>query len=153
MWFLGVENVPLPIRLDRQSTLCYKVAMNTIRRAIATTELLLLFPAVLFMTSLFAQNVQEAQCEPAQTARRVVEWFSARPLLGLDVFLIVMPFAAFVIGCATVLRTWRSDAKVRHAARETIAVVRAHLATVLIAGATLTAGCILAIVALHMTSE
>jgi hypothetical protein len=140
-------------RLDRQSTLYYKVAMNTIKRAIATTELFLVLPAVLFMTSLFAQNVQEAQCEPAQTARRVVEWFSARPLLGLDVFLIAMPFAAFVIGCASVLRTWRSDAEVRQAARETIAVVRAHLATVLIAGATLTAGCILAIVALHMTSE
>jgi hypothetical protein len=127
--------------------------MNPIKRTIATAELLLVFPAALFMTALFVRNLQEGDHEPAQTARRLVAWFSARPLLGLDVFLIAMPFAALVIGCATVLRTWRSDAELRQAALEAIAVVRAHAATLLIAGATLMAVGILAIVALHMTTE
>ncbi len=127
--------------------------MNTIKRTIAATELLLVFPAALFMTALFVRNLQPAQYEPAHTARRLVEWFSARPHLGLDVFLIALPFAALVFGSVTVLRSWRNDAALRQAARETLAALRAHLATLLITGATLTAGGILAIVALHMMTD
>ena len=127
--------------------------MNTIKRAIAATELLLVFPASLFMTALFVRDLQPEQREPANTARRLVGWFSARPLLGLDVFLIALPFAALVIGLSIVVRSWRSDAELRQAALEMLAAVRAHLATLLIAGATLTAGGILAIVALHMITE
>ena len=127
--------------------------MNTIRRSIAATEVLLVFPATLFMTALFVRNLQPAQYEPAHTAGRLVEWFSARPLLGLDVLLITLPFAALVIGVATVLSSWRSDAELRQAALETLAAVRAHPATLLIAGATLMAGGILAIVALHSITE
>ncbi len=127
--------------------------MRTIKRTIAATELLLVFPATLFMTALFVRNIQPTEYEPAHTAQRLVDWFSARPHLGLDVFLIALPFAAFVIGGATVLRSWRSDAEFRQAALETLAAVRAHLATLLIAGATVMAGGILAIVALHMITE
>ncbi|HWW00556.1 MAG TPA: hypothetical protein VNZ64_12730 [Candidatus Acidoferrum sp.] len=123
------------------------------KRAIATLELLLVLPAVLFMTSLFVRDIQPPQYEPAHTALRLVEWFSARPFLGLDVFLIALPFAAFVIGCAIVLRNWRQDAELRRAALETLASVRSHLATLLIAGVTLTAGTILAIVALHVITD
>jgi hypothetical protein len=127
--------------------------MNATKRALAATELLLVLPASLFMTALFVRNVQPEPYEPAQTARRLVDWFSARPRLGLDVFLIALPLAALGIGCATVLRSWRSDEELRQAASKTLAAVRAHLATLLIAGATLVAGCILAIVALHMITD
>jgi hypothetical protein len=139
--------------LDVTSTLDYKVLMNTIKRTIAATELLLVFPASLFMTALLVRNLQPAQYEPAHTAGRLVEWFSARPLLGLDVFLITLPLAVFVIGCVTVLRSWRSDAELRQAALVTLAALRAQLATLLIAGATLMAGGILAIVALHVITD
>ena len=122
-------------------------------RFVAAAEWLLILPAALFMTSLFVRNVQPPGFEPADTARRVVEWFSHSPRLGLQTFLIALPFAAFVIGCLTALRRWRSDAMLRQAVRGTLAAVRAHLASLLIAGATLAAGCILAIVALHMITE
>ena len=72
---------------------------------------------------------------------------------GLDVFLIAMPLTAFVIGCASVLRSWRGDAELRQAALRTLAAARAHLATLLIAGATLVAGSVLAIVALHVITD
>jgi uncharacterized RDD family membrane protein YckC len=127
--------------------------MPAIRRYIATLEFLFVFPASLFMISLFLRNVQPAPYEPAQTARRLVDWFSARPLLGLDIFLIALPFIALVIGCATVIRTWRSDAQLRQAAMQTFAAVRAHLAALLIVLATLIAGGILAIVALHIITD
>jgi hypothetical protein len=127
--------------------------MKTIKRTIATAELLLVFPAVLFMAALFARNLQPEQYEPARTALRLVEWFSVRPVLGLYVFLIALPLAAFIIGGTVVLRSWRGDAELRRAALETLAIVRAHLATLLIAGATLVAGAILAIVAMHVITD
>jgi hypothetical protein len=127
--------------------------MNTIKRTIATTELLLVFPAVLFMTALFVQNVQPAPYEPAQTARRLVNWFSVHPRLCLDVFLIAQPFAALVIGFVTLLRSWRRNAEVRQAAVDMLGTVRAHIATLLIAAATLAAGGILLIVALHVVTD
>jgi hypothetical protein len=127
--------------------------MSTATRTVAATELFLVFPAALFMTALFVRDVQPLQYEPAHTAQRLVDWFAARPFLGLDVFLIALPFAALIIGCATVLRRWRSDAELRQGARETFAVVRAQFATLLIAVATLMAGGILAIVALHVATD
>jgi len=127
--------------------------MKTINRTIAVVELLLILPGVLFMTALFVRNFQPPPYEPAQSARLVVQWFSTRPHLGLHVFLAAMPFAAFVIGCVTVLRTWRSDANLRLAALQTLAAVRSQGAAVLIAVSTLLAGGILAIVALHMIAD
>jgi hypothetical protein len=123
------------------------------KRTIAITELLLVVPGVLFMAALFARNIQPAPYEPAQTARRLVDWYAARPFLALDIFLIALPFVAFVFGAAILLNTWHSDAGFRRAALATVGVVREHLATLFIAAATLTAGGILAIVALHMITD
>ena len=85
--------------------------MNTTKRLLAATEILLVLPAALFMAALFVRNLQPAPYEPATTARHLVEWFSAHPPVGLQLFLIALPFAAFVIGCATVLGSWRRDAE------------------------------------------
>jgi quinol-cytochrome oxidoreductase complex cytochrome b subunit len=127
--------------------------MNASKRILAVTELLLVFPASLFMLALFVRELQPASYEPAQSARRLVEWFSARPLLGLDVFLIAMPLAAFVLGCATVRRSWRGDEELRQTASKALVAARVYLTTLLVAGATLVAGCVLAIVALHMVTD
>lgn len=51
------------------------------------------------------------------------------------------------------LLSWRSNAELRQAALESLAAVRAHLATLLIGGATLAAAGILAIVALHVATD
>ncbi len=124
--------------------------MKTIKRLVAAAELLLIFPGVLFMTSLFVRNFQPAPYEPAQTAQRVVEWFSGRVMLGLYVLLFALPFAAFVMGCATLLLGWRRDAGLRQAGAGTLAAIRAHPAILLIAASTVAAGGILAIVAVHV---
>jgi hypothetical protein len=127
--------------------------MHTIRRSIATLELLLIFPASLFMLALFMRNVQPAAYEPARTAGHIVDWFAARPHIGLDLSLIVLPFSALVIGSAVVIRAWRADAQLRQSVRQTLALVRAHFSSLLIAAATLLAAGILAIVALHMITD
>jgi hypothetical protein len=58
-----------------------------------------------------------------------------------------------VTGGATLLRRWRDDGELRHATRRTLFAARAHLTTLLIAAATLAAGTILAVVALHVLTD
>jgi hypothetical protein len=127
--------------------------MKWTRYAIATTELVLIFPAVLFMTSLFVRNLQPEQYEPAHTAQQIVAWYAARPRVGLWVLLIALPLAVLVIGCSTLARRLKDDIELRQATRQTIAVLSTHLAMVLVAGATLAAGGVLAIVALHVLTD
>jgi hypothetical protein len=127
--------------------------MNLPKRAIAATELLLIIPAGLFMTALFVRNLQPPQYQPARTAEQIVAWYAVRPHMGLWVLLIALPLAVLVTGCGTLLRSWSNELELREAARQTLAAVRAHMATVLITVATLTAGAVLAIVALHMLTD
>lgn len=127
--------------------------MNLMKRAIAATELALVFPAALFMTALFVRNLQPLQYEPAHTAQRIVTWYAERPRLGLWVLLIALPLAVLASGSATLLRSWKAEPELRLTARETLAVLRKYAATLLIAAATLLAGCILAIVALHVLTD
>jgi hypothetical protein len=127
--------------------------MNIARRTIAAAEILLVLPAALFMTALFMRNVQPQQYEPARTAQMIVDWYAARPHLGLWVLLMALPFVVLGSGSYALWRNWSSDAELRHAAVQVAAVIRAHLATLLIAASTLLAGGILAIVALHVLTD
>jgi hypothetical protein len=122
--------------------------MRAIKQTFAIVELILVLPAALFMTALLLREVQ-----PAAQTGRVVEWFSHHVVLGLDIFLVAMPLAAFIGGCAMVLRSWRRDAQFRRATLEMISTARAHVASLLIAGATLVAGGVLVVVAMHMITE
>ena len=83
----------------------------------------------------------------------MVDWFAARPVLGLDIILITLPFVAFVIGCTVVVRQWRSDERLRASTAAALSAGRAHLPWLVVAVATFVAGSILAIVALHMITE
>ena len=127
--------------------------MKLLKYTIATAELALIFPAVLFMTSLFVRNLQPQQYEPAHTAQQIVNWYAQRPHLGLWVLLIALPLAVLITGCATLLYRWNNDSELRQATEQTLAAVRAHLAALLVAGATVTAGGVLAIVGLHVLTD
>jgi hypothetical protein len=122
--------------------------MSARKRSIAIIELLLVTPASLFMIALFLRDVQ-----PVAQTGRLVAWFSHHLILGLYVSLVSMPLTAFVIGCAVVMRSWRSDVKFRYAALKIMTIAHGQLATLLIAVATLMAAGILAIVCMHMITE
>jgi hypothetical protein len=127
--------------------------MVTAKRLVAAAETLLIFPAVLFMTALFVRELQPQQFEPARTAQRIVTWYSKHPPVGLWVLLIALPLAVLVTGGAMLLRSWNDDAEVRQAAWQALTAIRAQLATLIILAATLTAGGVLAIVAMHMLTD
>jgi ABC-type uncharacterized transport system permease subunit len=124
-----------------------------LKRSIATLELLLIAPASLFMLALFFRSVQAEQHQPAQAAAQFVDWFAARPRVGLQIFLMILPFAALIIGASTAFRIWRNDQQLRQRATDTLAGLRANASFLLISAATLIAGAILAIVTLHILTD
>lgn len=124
--------------------------MNFIRRALATLEVVLIFPAALFMAALFMRSVQPQQFEPAHTAQRIVDWYAARTHLGLWIFLIAFPLVVLLSGCVSLVRSWRGDPAVRAAVFECAGAIRRHFAVFVVALATTASAAILAIVALHM---
>jgi hypothetical protein len=124
--------------------------MRSPQRSLAVSGLLLLFPSVLFMGALVVRSLQPVQYEPARAAQRIVDWYALRPHVGLWVMLIALPFLVLVSGCVALWRAWSSDPPLRQAARRLMTASRAHWTTLFIACATLTAGAILAIVALHV---
>jgi hypothetical protein len=126
--------------------------MKTCSRSIAAVELLLVAPAALFMSALFVRNLQPNRFEPARSAQQIVNWFAARPHLGLWGLLIGLPCAVMLIGCPALLHRWRSDGDLRLAVHRSISILREYCDIFLIAFATSTAGIILAIVALHLIS-
>ena len=105
------------------------------------------------MAALFVRNLQPLQYEPAHTAQEIVTWYAARLHLGLWGLLIALPLAVLVSGSATLLHRWRNEVELRQAARQTLASLRTHLPTALVAGATFAAAGVLSIVALHVLSD
>jgi hypothetical protein len=126
--------------------------MNSIKRPVIVAQLLLIFPSVLFMGALVVRELQPLHNEPAHTAQQLVMWYGAR-MWTLWVLLIALPFAVLVTGCVTLARNWREDMKLPQAAQQTLAAIRADRTMLLVAATTLTAGVILAIVALHMAAN
>ena len=95
--------------------------MTTLRRAIAITELTLIFLAALFMIALFMRSA----FHPANAAEAIVTWYSGR-MWTLWVLLLTLPFAVLVIGCSTLLRSWRDYDAFRRAAGQTLALPARH---------------------------
>jgi hypothetical protein len=141
------------LHLTPHGTLHYKVLTMLLKRSIAAIELLLILPATSFMLALFLRNVQPAPYQPAEAARHLVDWFAARPHIGLQLFLISFPFAALLLGAATLLRIWRQDPNLRQLASTTLTTVRSYASFLLIAASTLLAFAILSIVALHLLTD
>jgi hypothetical protein len=127
--------------------------MKSIKYTIVVIELLLILPAALFMIALLVRNLQPPQSEPAHTAWCLVDWYSTHLILGLYLFLVAMPLAAFLVGSSTLFLGWHRDAEFRKAALATFNAVRPYLADLVISAATLMAGFFLAIVALHMMTN
>jgi len=100
--------------------------METTKR-LAASEVILLFPAVLFMTAVVVRYLGPLQDEPARSAQQIVMWYAGRQWT-LWVLLIALPLTVLATGCAALLRR-----------RDTLLVAT-----------TLTAGVILAIVGVHM---
>ena len=122
------------------------------RRIIAATELVLIFPAVLFLTAVVARHLPLLQYEPARIAQEIVTWYSVR-YWTLWVMLIGLPLAALFGGCIVLLRNSTDGTDEGRIAKQPFRAMRTHLPTQIIAAATLAAGLILVVVVLHMLAN
>jgi hypothetical protein len=118
-----------------------RLIMNSNKRIIAAIELVLIFPAAVFLTAVILRNLQPLQYEPAHTALMIVTWYAVRGWT-LWVLLIGLPLTALFSGGITLIWNWSE--------RKTTSKVRWDGATIIIAAETLAAGVILAEVAVHM---
>jgi hypothetical protein len=122
------------------------------KRALAAAQLLLMFPAILFMGALVVRQLSPLQHEPAHTAHRIVMWYAGR-MWTLWALLISLPLAVLVTGCVTLLRSWSNVPELPYRAQQGLAAIYADRPMLCIAMMTLTAGVVLAIVALHMAAN
>ena len=127
------------------------VSPSSSKRNIVATQLLLIFPAALFMTSLLVRSLQPLQHEPARTAQQIVSWYSGRQWT-LWLLLIALPLTVLIVGCASLGRSWNEGAEVEQAIGTPGTVIRSQLVT-LIGATTLTAGFFLVVVVLHMLAN
>jgi hypothetical protein len=122
-----------------------------LKRVIAVMELVLIFPAVLFMTALVLRKLP-LQYEPARSAQQLVMWYAGR-MWTLWFLLFGLPLIVLVSGCAELLRGYNRDIVLPLTSQKSFAMVRAHLSSLFIAATTLMAGVILAIVVLHVLAN
>jgi hypothetical protein len=122
------------------------------KRTLAAAQLLLMFPAILFMGALFVRQLSPLQDEPAHTAHRIVMWYAGR-VWTLWALLITLPLAVLVTGCITLLRSWSNVPELLHRAQQGLAAIHADRTMLFVAMMTLTAGVVLAIVAIHMAAN
>ena len=117
------------------------------RRIIAATELVLIFPAALFLTAVVARHL-----EPLQFAQEIVTWYSVRQWT-LWVLLIGLPLGALLNGCMVLLPNSNDGTGEGQIAKHLFAAIRTQRPTQIIASATLAAGFILVVVVLHMLAN
>jgi len=122
------------------------------KRALAAAQLLLMFPAILFMGALVVRQLSPLQHEPAHTAHRIVMWYAGR-MWTLWALLITLPLVVLVTGCVTLLRSLSNVPELPYRAQQGLAAIYADRPMLCIAMMTLTAGVVLAIVAMHMAAN
>ncbi len=122
------------------------------KRTLAAAQLLLMFPAILFMGALVVRQLSPLQHEPAHTAHRIVMWYAGR-MWTLWALLITLPLAVLITGCVTLLRSWSNLPELPYRAQQGLAAIYADRPMLCIAMMTLTAGVVLAIVAVHMAAN
>ena len=124
--------------------------MGLTNDVIAAWALVLVGPAVLFVTALFMRRVPPPGSEPARTAERVLAWYAAHPQLALWGFLFFLPLASFLLGLAGLLRTWGDNPKLQYFAWRALEAIPEHWPAVSIGGATLLAAGVLVMITSHL---
>jgi hypothetical protein len=119
-------------------------------RIVALLQIVLIFPAALFMASLIVRNIGPLQYEPAHTARQIVMWYAGR-VWTLWVLLFALPCMVLVIGCAA-LRSRNRDTDL-HGTQRSPASSRPRWLERFVSVATAASAGILAIVVFHVLTH
>jgi hypothetical protein len=119
-----------------------------ITRVVGALQLVLIFPAALFMTAVVVRNVEPLQ----ERAQGIVMLYAGR-VWTLWVLLLALPLCVLFTGCATLLHGWNRDVELPNTVRPSLLAFRPPSATLFVAATTLAAAGIFAIVILHMLAN
>jgi hypothetical protein len=114
---------------------------------IAFLQLVLIFPAALFMASLVVRNFGSLQYEPAHTAQKIAMWYAGRGWT-LRVLLFALPCMVLLSGCVALRTRYRANEQ-----HGTLASSRAHWPVRLVSVTTVASAAILAIVGFHVLTH
>lgn len=124
--------------------------MSLTNDVVAGVAVVLVAPSVLFVLALGLRRWQAFGAEPARTAERVVRWYASHAQLALWVLMLLLPLTAFVLGSAAILRTWGNNAELQNYIWRGLAEIPEHPVPFLIAGATIVAAVVLAMIGRHL---
>ena len=116
------------------------------KTAVATMELALVVPALVFFAAIFFRNFFPTDNNGAE---QIVGWYVGRHWT-LWTLLIGLPLTVLILGSVTVLSSWSNDASLREDTSRALNAIRAHPAIIVIGSTTAAAAIMLAFVALHM---
>ncbi len=118
-------------------------------RMVALLQLVLIFPAALFMASLVVRNLGLQKYEPAHTAQQIVLWYAGRGWT-LRVLLFALPCMVLLSGCAALRNR---DSERLGTQRPPPASSRSHWPLRLVSVTTVASAGILAIVGFHVLTH
>jgi hypothetical protein len=126
--------------------------MRTTIRLVASLQVALIFPAILFLTAVLVGAGDPPQYELARAAQAIVTWYAAR-MWTLWLLLLILPLAVLAAGCVALLGSWNRAVEPPIARRRAVALLPAPVATFFVAGTTFTSAGILVVVVLHMLAN
>lgn len=123
--------------------------MSFTNDVIAAWTLALVCPSVLFILALSLRHTSPDSV-PARIADRIVKWYAAHPQLALWVLFLLLPISAFVLGSATLLRTWGDNPQLRYWAWRALWEIPEHWPAMSVGGATVLSAAVLMMVTSHL---
>jgi hypothetical protein len=119
-------------------------------RITAFLQLVLIFPAALFMSSLVVRDFGSLKYEPAHTAQQIVMWYAGR-WWTLRVLLFALPCMVLLSGCVLLRTRYRDTTQL--GTQRSFASSRAHWPVRLVSVTTVASVGILAIVGFHVLTH
>lgn len=121
---------------------------------IAVGEWMMLLPATVLLAAAAVRLLQPRQYEPARTSWIIFDWATMHiSRLGAAVLFVGIPGFVVVVGCTTLLRSWRSDPTLRGDAVLGLSILRRNLTVGVLTTATLTAFAILTFAVAHALTD
>jgi hypothetical protein len=121
---------------------------------VALGEGLMVLPATVFLGAAALRVLQPRQYEPARTSWIIFEWTTKHvSRLGAGTLFIGLPGLVAIVGCATLLSTWRQDAALRNDTADTLAIFRRQRTIILATAAMLLAVVILVFAVSHVITD
>jgi O-antigen/teichoic acid export membrane protein len=119
------------------------------KRTLAVAHLALISPAVLFLTAVLVQRLQN---EPGLTAQHIVMWYAER-MWTLWILLLALPISVLISGFISLLRDSSDRTQVASILQKAFAGLHPAGARTSVAVTTVTAAVIVGIVILHMLAN